>query len=175
MKIPLKTLMKILLCRKALPLHILAGCWLVFLLVACGSATTATQAPTLSPTAATQAPTLTPTATKALTSPPAKLVLTFECKGDFNPSGTYEKVCVRTSPGASLTIKVTYCTGSVDQSNALKGTFTADQVGHYEWNWTPQATCQGNPPGATGFWKGTADVTATLGGQNLTSSVAFIV
>ena len=104
-----------------------------------------------------------------------KLILSFECKGDFNPSGRHEKVCVRTLPGASLTIKVTYCSGSVDQSTALKGTFTADETGQYAWNWTPEATCQGNPPGATGFWKGTAEVTAALSGQHLTSSAAFIV
>ena len=109
------------------------------------------------------------------TTSPAKLVLTFECKGEFNPSGTHEHVCVRTFPGASLTITVRYCTGSVDQSPALKGIFTADHTGFYEWSWTPQATCQGNPPGATGFWKGTAQVTATLGGKHLTGGVEFIV
>lgn len=157
--------MKRLLRRKALPLAILVGCWLVFLLAACGSATT-TGSGNPAPTA-TKAPTLTP--------PLTQLVLTFECKGDFTPNDTHEKVCVRTLPGASLTIKVTYCKGSVDQSTALKGTFTADKSGYYAWSWTPEATCQGNPPGATGFWKGTAEVTATLGGQHLTSSVAFIV
>lgn len=115
------------------------------------------------------------TSAPTLTSPPAKLVLTFECKGDFNPSSTHEKVCVHTLPGASLTIKVTYCTGSADQSTSLKGTFTADKTGRYGWSWTPKAICQGNPPGAIGFWKGTAEVTTTLGGQHLTSSVSFIV
>jgi hypothetical protein len=171
--------MKRLLRSSATPLHILVGCWLVFLLAACGSATTTgsgnsvptpTKVPTLT---ATKVPTLTPTLTPTLVPTPAKLVLTFECKGDFNPSGTNEKVCVRTLPGASLTIKVTYCTGSVDQSNALSGTFTADKTGYYGWSWTPKATCQGNPSGATGFWKGTADVTATLGMQHLTGSVSF--
>ncbi len=157
--------MKRFLCRKASPLHILVGCWLLFLLAACGSATTTGSG--------NPAPTVTPVPT--LTTPPTKLVLTFECKGGFNPGGTHEKVCVRTLPGASLTIQVTYCKGSVDQSTALKGTFTADKAGFYEWSWTPKATCQGNPPGATGFWKGTAEVTATLGGQHLTSSLDFIV
>ncbi len=157
--------MKIQLRRLATLLHILAGSWLVFLLAACGAATT-TGSGNLAPTV-TSAPTL--------TSPPAKLVLTFECKGDFNPSSTHEKVCVHTLPGASLTIKVTYCTGSADQSTSLKGTFTADKTGRYGWSWTPKAICQGNPPGATGFWKGTAEVTTTLGGQHLTSSVSFIV
>jgi len=157
--------MKILLRRPATLLHILAGCWLVFLLAACGAATTTGSGNPVP--MVTSAPTL--------TTPSAKLVLTFECKGDFTPSSTHEKDCVHTLPGASLTIKVTYCTGSVDQSTALKGTFTADKTGHYGWIWTPKATCQGNPPGATGFWKGTADVTTTLGGQNLTSSVSFMV
>ncbi len=157
--------MKRFLRKPATPLRILAGCWLVFLLAACGSATTTGSG---NPT-----PTVTPTPTQ--TPPLTQLVLTFECKGDFNPSGTHEKVCVRTLPGASLTITVTYCTGSVDQSTDLKGTFTADKIGNFGWSWTPKATCQGNPPGATGFWKGTAEVTATLGGQHLTRSVAFIV
>ncbi len=31
----------------------------------------------------------------------------------------------------------------------------------------------GNPPGATGFWKGTAEVTATLNGQTATTIAAF--
>jgi cystathionine beta-lyase/cystathionine gamma-synthase len=48
-----------------------------------------------------------------------------------------------TLPDAWLTIKVTYCTDSVDQSTALKGTFTADKTGQYAWNGTPEATCQG--------------------------------
>ena len=68
---------------------------------------------------------------------------------------------------------LTYCTGSVDQSPALKGTFTPDVTGYYEWNWKPQAICQGNPPGATAFWKGTAEVTATLNGQSASTSAAF--
>ncbi len=157
--------MKRLLRRRASPLHMLVGCWVVFLLAACGSV--ATTGSGNSAQTVTPAPTLTP--------PLTKLVLTFECKGDFTPDGTNEKVCVRTLPGASLTITVTYCTGSVDQSTTLKGTFTADQTGHHTWSWTPKATCQGNPPGATGFWRGTAEVTATLGGQHLTSSVAYIV
>jgi len=161
--------MKRFLRKPATYLQVLAGCWLVFLLAACGSATTtgaSNPVLTVTPTA-TLVPTLTP--------PQPKLVLTFGCQGDFTPSGTHEKVCVRTLPGASLTITVTYCTGSVDQSTALKGTFIADKAGYFEWRWTPKATCQGNPPGATGFWKGTAEVTATLGGQHLTSNVAFMV
>ncbi len=157
--------MKRLLHSNASPFHMLVECLLLFLLTACGSATT-TGSGNAVPTA-TPAPTL--------TSPSTKLILAFECQGGFNPHGTHENVCVQTLPGASLTIKVTYCAGSADQSPVLKGTFTADQTGHYEWSWIPRAACQGNPPGATGFWKGTAEVTATLGGQHLTSSAAFLV
>jgi hypothetical protein len=151
--------------RKASPLSLLTGCWLLFLLTACGSATTTGSG--------NPVPKVTPVST--MTTSPTKLVLTFACQGGFTPSGTHERVCVRTLPDASLTIKVKYCTGSMDQSNALQGTFTADKTGSYEWNWTPKATCQGNPPGTTGFWKGTAEVTATLGEQSLTSNVSFMV
>src|SRR5258707_2970868 len=160
-----KIRMKRFFCRNASPLSILIGCWLLFLPAACGSA------------AATGSGNHTPTVTAVATrsTPAAKLVLTFECKGGFIPSGTHEHVCVRTLPGASLTIHVSYCTGSLDQSPALKGTFTADKAGFHEWNWTPKASCQGNPPGATGFWKGTAEVTATLGEQHLTSNLDFMV
>ncbi|HJT56725.1 MAG TPA: hypothetical protein VJ761_09535 [Ktedonobacteraceae bacterium] len=151
--------------RKASLLSLLMGCWLLLLLAACGpAATTGSGTPT--PTKVT-----TPVATQS--TPAAKLMLTFACKGGFTPSGTHEYVCVRTLPGASLTIHVTYCTGSVDQSPALTGTFTADNTGSHQWSWTPKANCQGNPPGATGFWKGTAQVTATLGGQHVASSLDF--
>lgn len=152
-------------CRKTSLLSMLVGSLLLFLLAACGSAAATGSG--------NPAPTVTPVPTQ--TTPTPKLVLAFECKGAFNPGGTHEQICVRTLAGASLTIQVTYCTGSVDQSPALKGTFTADKTGFYEWNWTPKATCQGLPPGATGFWKGTAEVTATLGKQHLTSNLNFTV
>ena len=153
----------------------LIGCGLVFLLAACGSEAL-TGAGTPMPMA-TRTVTLKPTATKAvtLTPPVTKLALTFECKGGFSPDATREKVCVHTLPGALLTITVTYCTGSVDQSATLRGTFVADKAGRYEWNWVPRATCQGNPSGATGFWKGTTEVTVTLDGQHLIGSIAFMV
>ena len=43
--------------------------------------------------------------------------------------------CVRTLPGASLTISVSYCNGNMDQSNSLKGTVTADSMGSLELYW----------------------------------------
>jgi hypothetical protein len=92
----------------------------------------------------------------------------------FGP-GPQERVCANTAPGAALTIQATFCLDSVDQSNALKGTFTADQKGYYEWNWTPVVTCEGNSPGVTGFWHGTAEVTARLEGQSITASTSFLV
>jgi hypothetical protein len=105
------------------------------------------------------------------------LVLTLDCGGgkqdiSFGP-GPRERVCAKTAPGAALTIKAAFCLGSVDQSPALKGTFTADQKGFYAWNWTPVVTCEGNPPGATGYWKGKVDVTASLGGQTATQGIVF--
>ena len=72
-------------------------------------------------------------------------------------------------------IQATFCLGSVDQSTALKGPFTADQKGYYEWNWTPVVTCAGNPPGVTGFWQGAAEVTASLDGQSIMESSSFLV
>src|SRR5215469_18389716 len=105
-----KMLMKRFFYRKASLLPMLIGCWLLLLLAACGSATTAGSG---NPT-----PTVT-TPVAPQSTPATKLVLTFACQGGFNPSGTHEQVCVRTLPGASLTIHVTYCTGSVDQSPAL--------------------------------------------------------
>src|SRR5882724_7772383 len=95
-------LMNILLHKNILLLRALAGCWLVFLLAACESATMT--GPGNSTSTVTSAP--------ILTAPAAKLVLTFACQGDFTPSSRHENVCVQTLPGASLTIKVTYCMGS---------------------------------------------------------------
>lgn len=81
---------------------------------------------------------------------------------------------MRTLAGASLRIHVTFCRGNVDESDALKGTFTADQMGYHEWDWTPKAACD-NPPGHSGFWQGTAEVTATLDGQTVTDRIDFLV
>lgn len=160
--------------KPAIPLFLLAGYWLMFLLTACGSTAAldsgnnAQATPTLSRGPKTSTTPIQP-------SPSTKLTLTFTCQGDFTPSATHERVCVRTQPGAALTIKVTYCKNSIDQSSALKGTFIANKTGDYEWSWTPKAACKGNPPGGSGFWEGTAEVTATSGGQTLTSKIAFIV
>ena len=157
-------------CRPTRGIPLLAGCLLVFLLAACGTVTK-TGAGNSLPTA-TSYPS--PTATTQASTPTVQLVLTFVCEQDFvSGDQNHERVCVQTLPGAALTITVTYCTGSVDESPALKGAFTADQSGYYEWGWKPEATCQGNPPGSNGFWKGNAEVTASLGGQTITSDETY--
>jgi hypothetical protein len=90
------------------------------------------------------------------------LVLTLACSGPkaqdgFHMSGSQAHACVYTSPGAHLTIQVSFCGNKPDTSSALQGTFTANGSGFYEWIWKPQANC----PSA---WSTT--VTAQLNGQS---------
>jgi hypothetical protein len=56
-----------------------------------------------------------------------------------------------------------------DQSSSLKGTFTADSMGYYEWNWKPLVSCQNGPT----YWSGKATVTARLSGQTATGESSF--
>lgn len=77
-------------------------------------------------------------------------------------TGSHAKACVYVSPGASMTIAVSFC-GSSDPSSALQGTFVAGASGFYEWNWTPQASC--NP-----ITYGGVTVRAQLNGQMATVS-----
>ena len=56
-------------------------------------------------------------------------------------SGSQAHACVYTSPGAHLTIQVSFCGNKPDTSSALQGTFTANGSGFYEWIWKPQASC----------------------------------
>lgn len=87
----------------------------------------------------------------------------------FFADSSHGKACVHTLPGASLTISISYCNGSSDQSGSLKGTFTADSAGYYEWNWKPQAPCQNGPA----YWSEKAIVTARLNGQTASSESTF--
>src|SRR5258707_4329976 len=94
-----KIRMKRFFCRNASPLSILIGCWLLFLLAACGSA------------AATGSGNHTPTVTAVATrsTPAAKLVLTFECKGGFFPRGAHVPAFGRRLPWALLSHYMSYC------------------------------------------------------------------
>jgi hypothetical protein len=90
------------------------------------------------------------------------LVLTLACSGPkaqdgFHMSGSQAHACVYTSPGAHLTIQVSFCGNKPDTSSALQGTFTANGSGFYEWIWKPQANC-------LSAWSTT--VTAQLNGQS---------
>ena len=119
-----------------------------------------------------------PTATPLVTATPiptqiSKLTVTFGCKTGlkegFYADQSHAFACARTLPGASLTISVSYCSGNSDQSSSLKGTFTADSTGYYEWNWKPQAPCQNG----LAYWSGIATVTARLNGQTASGELFF--
>ena len=151
----------------------LLGSCLLLLLAACGSTTGAN--PVSPPTSTLNpAPTATPLVTAtSMPTQTAKLTITFGCKTGgkegFFANQSYAFACVRTLPGASLTISVSYCNGNGDQSSSLKGTFTADSAGYYEWDWKPQASCQNG----SAYWSGKATVTATLNGQTASSESVF--
>lgn len=152
---------------------LLRGCLLLFLLAACGS-TTVSDTNAASTSIANPGPTATPLVTD--TSVPIqapKLTVTFRCKTGskegFFADQSHAFACVRTLPGASMTISVSYCNGNSDQSSSLKGTFTADSTGYYQWDWTPKAPCSNGPA----YWSGKAMVTAQLNGQTSASESTF--
>lgn len=120
---------------------------------------TATPRPHPAPTS-TPRPRPAPTATPQ----PAALTLVFTCANAVDYS--HGEVCVRTRPGASLTIRVVYCTGYPAVSRSLKGTQYADASGSHVWTWKPETKCRG---------RATATVTAHANGQTLVRSDAFIV
>ena len=139
----------------------LLGSCLLLLLAACGS--TAGANPVSTPTSTPnpgQTPTSLVTATTVPTHAP-RLTVTFGCKTGgkegFFADQSHAFACVRTFPGAVLTISVSYCNGNSDQSSSLKGSFVADSTGYYEWDWKPQAPCQHGPA----YWSGKALVTAS--------------
>lgn len=73
-------------------------------------------------------------------------------------------VAVHTLPGASLTIKVLYCSGNYATSQALQGTVQADIAGDYIWNWNVETSCHG---------RATAYVTASLNGKTASGQAHF--
>lgn len=150
-------------------LYCLLGSCLILLFAACGSSASTGSGATVNPS-----PTATSTVTASTVPTQApQLTVTFGCKNTTKEGFFADKMhafaCVRTLPGASLTISVSYCNNSVDQSIALKGTFTADSTGYYEWRWAPQATCTGGPA----YWSGTARVMAQLNEQTASSGSHF--
>lgn len=159
--------------RYRLLIYSLLGSYLLLLVAACGSNTGSN--PVSAPTSTANS---SPTATSLVTVTPiptqtSKITITFGCKTGgkegFYADQSRAFACVRTLPGASLTISVSYCNGNSDQSNGLQGTFTADGTGYYEWNWKPQATCQNG----SAYWSGKATVTARLNGLTASSESAF--
>jgi len=79
---------------------------------------------------------------------------------------TAGKVCVGTSPGATLTAKVTYSLGNDDGSLALSATQEAANDGTYTWSWTPIGA---------GIGSATVVVTARLNGQTATTKMTVNV
>ena len=146
-------------------LYGLLGSGLLLLLAACGSPAGANPVST---------PPSLVTATPVPTQAP-KLTVTFDCKTGvkegFFADQSHAFACVRTLPGAALTISVSYCNGKSDQSSRLKGTFAADSTGYYEWDWKPQAPCQHGPA----YWSGKALVTARLNGHTASGEAVFQV
>ena len=154
-------------------LYGILGSGLLLLLAASGS--TAGANPVSAPTSTTKLGT---SATSPVTPTPVptqapQLTVTFGCKTGvkegFSADQSHAFACVRTLPGAALTIAVSYCTGQSDQSSSLKGTFTADSTGYYEWDWKPQAPCQNGPA----YWSGKVTVTARLNGQTASGESVF--
>lgn len=139
---------------------------LAILLGACGTQVISGPATgTGTPPAATATPAtvvLTPTAS----SPKLKVAIT--CGGtkqnEYRLDVTHGKVCAQTMPRATLTVQVLYC-GKPDPSRVLQGSVTADSSGFYQWNWTPQPDCGGQP-----IWGWTVTVTAQLHGQTASAS-----
>ncbi len=118
----------------------------------------ATQKPTSAPTKApTEKPTAKPTPKPTEKPTPQVFDLVFT---DVE-SGI---VSVHTLPGATLSIKVLYCSGSYASSQSLKGTFTADPGGDYLWAWNVETSCHG---------RATATVTASWHGRTITKSANF--
>ena len=112
-------------------------------------------------------PTPTPTSASTFT---GRLTLVLACSGPKAQDGvsatnTHAKACVYTTAGASLTIIASFCNGKPDPNSALRGTFTANGNGFYEWDWIPQSSCQ-----PISSWSVT--VNAQLDGQTASVSQA---
>jgi len=155
-------------------LYLLLAGGLAVLLGACGSnatsgtTTAAGTSLTATTTQATTVPTSTASPAKAVT-PPTKLNVAIVCGGTkqngYGVDVIHGKVCAQTMPGATLAIQVIYCAGKPDPSSVLQGGVTADAKGFYQWNWTPQPDCKGQP-----IWEWKVTVTAQLNGQTATAS-----
>jgi hypothetical protein len=109
-----------------------------------------------------------PTGTSRTTSPPvaAPLPLTVTCAVAVDHASG--RLCVRTVPGATLSVTIKYCAGfgPPDRNPSLTGAAKADALGNYVWTWAPNTTCRG---GALAF------ITASLGARVGYFDYAFTV
>lgn len=94
------------------------------------------------------------------TSAPAAVQITC-AQAQNNVSG---EVCVHTTPGAALTIAITYCNGLEAHNTDLQGTRYADSDGNYTWTWAPETTCLGTATAhvTAGGVGGSADASGTF-------------
>lgn len=109
-----------------------------------------------------------PTGTSRTTSPSvaAPLPLTVTCAVAVDHASG--RLCVRTVPGATLSVTIKYCAGfgPPDRNPSLTGAAKADALGNYVWTWAPNTTCRG---GAMAF------ITASLGARVGYFDYAFTV
>ena len=155
-------------------LGLLLGSCLIVVLGACGSSagsgTTmgAGTSPTATATQATTVPTVTASPTRVVT-PPTRLNVAIACAGTkqngYGVDVIHGKVCAQTLAKTTLSIQVIYCDGKPDPSHVLQGTVTANANGFYEWDWTPQPDCKGQP-----IWAWKVTITAQLNGQTANAS-----
>lgn len=122
-----------------------------------GSGAPAVPAPGTVVPAASAAPTVTPPSAA-----PAAIEITC-AQAENDVSG---QICIHTTPGAALTIAVTYCNGLEARNTDLQGTRYADSYGNYTWTWVPETTCPGTA---------TAHVTASGTGGSSDANGTFTV
>ena len=109
-----------------------------------------------------------PTGTSRTTSPSvaAPLPLTVTCAVAVDHASG--RLCVRTVPGATLSVTKKYCAGfgPPDCNPSVTGAAKADALGNYVWTWAPNTTCRG---GAMAF------ITVSLGARVGYFDFAFTV
>ena len=86
----------------------------------------------------------------------------------FSVINNRARVCVYTTPGATLTIRVRYYNGKTDPNRILQNAVIADSNGFHEWDWVPIANCGGGI-----VWGCNVTVIAQLQGTSTSVSEAY--
>ncbi len=113
-------------------------------------------------------PVVYPTATKPAPPPTATSVphLFIQKIAAYATDYSFGEVEVRTLPGTTLAITVTYCSGYSATSHSLQGIFLANSQGYQTWMWTPETKCRGPAD---------ANITASWNGQATSADFSFTV